>query len=294
MPKVPRMLQVLVLLSVLFWPRHAGAVEGHQILFVPVVAHLGASGGATWVSDLRLHNPNLEDASSGLTFLRAGSDNSAAVEVPVALASGETRLIQDVLVSAFGTTDTYGAVRIRSSVPLIASSSTYLATPSPFPGTTIPYKETFQSVALDESEWSSLAFRFLFVANRFRAVEAGESVRDSSTNVGLLNPTADPIAVSLVLLDQDQSITLGGTTISLPPYGFIQIVDLFAAFSAADVRVENGLVSIGAFRSPPSPSLPAPVLAYAVRQTETFADCGGLSKQADFLLAQRVSVTVPQ
>jgi hypothetical protein len=75
---------------------------------------------------------------------------------------------------------------------------------------------------------------------------------------------------------------------ALPACGFIQIVELFVAFSAADVQVENGLVSIGAFRSPPSPSLPAAVLAYAVRQTETFADCGGFSKQADFLLAQRV------
>ena len=286
MPKTLRLLGAFVSFFALLWGRCAVAAQGPQTLFVPVVAHLAASGGTTWLSDLRLHNPNQDSASSGLTFLRAGSDNSAAVEVPVALASGETRLIQDVLVSAFGAVDTYGAVRIRSSVPIIASSSTYLATPYPFPGTTIPNKETFQSVALDESEWSSSAFRFLFVANRFFAVEAGADVRDSSTNVGLLNPTADPIAVSLVLLDQDRSMTLGATTITLPPYGFIQIVDVFAAFNAADQRVENGLVSIGAFRS--SPTLPAPVLAYAVSQTDTFDDCGGFSKQVDFLLAQRV------
>jgi hypothetical protein len=272
--------------SLVFGSPGLGA-ESLATLFVPIAAHLPAANGETWASDLRLYNPSQEDVSVGLTFLSDGKDNSAASEVSVTVGAGRALLLDDVVSKTFGLMGS-GAIRIRSSVSLVASSSTYLAAPFVFPGVTAPRKETFQTPAADETEWSSSASRVLSVANRFRDIEAGPSVRDSYTNVGLLNPSPDTIFLALTLIDEARFAPLGTKTVSLPPYGFAQIVDLFDAFGVSNVRLENAVLSIGAAKGPPLAFQPAPVLAYAVRQTSTFDSCGGFSKQADFLFAQRI------
>jgi hypothetical protein len=281
-----KILPVLFVSLPLVIPRSAAA-DSVQTLFVPVAAHLPASGGAMWNSDLRLYNATGADTTADLSFLRDGQDNSSASPVTVTVPAHQTLLLEDIVSSTFGLQDS-GAIRIQSSVSLVASASTYNKAPFTFPGVTEPHRETFQVVAVDETEWSSASSRLLFVANRFLDIEAGPSLRDSTTNVGLLNPNPFLISISLALTDEAQSTALGSLTLTLPPYGFTQIVDLFDAFGAAEMRINNGLLSIGATRGVSGTLEPAPVVAYAIRLTATTDTCGGHVKQADFLLAQRV------
>jgi hypothetical protein len=280
-------LWVVAVFSLVFASGDLTALESRQVLFVPVAAHLPASGGKTWSSDLNLYNAASNDASAELTFFAAGSDNSSASEVAVTVPAGRALLLEDVVARTFGF-EGYGAVRIRSSVSLLASSTTFVTTPSPFPGITVPRTETFQTPAVDETEWAATASRVLFVANRFRDIEAGPSVRDSYTNIGLFNPSSDTVSVAFTLIEEARPDPLGTGTISLPPYGLTQVVDLFGYLGVSDVQTDNAILLIVASRGSFQAFGPAPLLAYAVRQTTTFADCSGTMKQADFLFAQRV------
>jgi hypothetical protein len=261
--------------------------QGSQTLFVPVAAHLPAAGGATWESDVRIYNGNNEDTTVDLTFLRAGQDNSSASGVSMTVQAQQALLLEDVVSSTFGLQD-YGAIRTQSTLPLVVSASTYNKAPFTFPGIVEPRRETFQTEAVDDTEWPSTAPRVLFVANRFLSIEAGPSLRDSTTNVGILNPNPYLISVTVSLTDETQSTPLGSQTLTLPPYGFSQIVDLFDAFGAAGLRIDQALLLLEASRGVSASLEPAAIVAYAVRQTSTSDTCGGVAKQADFLLAKRI------
>ncbi len=267
--------------------RSLTALEPLHVMFVPVAAHLPSTDEKVWESDLRLYNASARDAAVSLAFLPAGTDNANVSETPVNLPAGRAVLLDDVVQKTFGVTG-YGGIRVRSSVALLASSATYLATPNPgHPGVSVAPVETIEVPVLDEIEATSGAARALFVSNRFDQIEAGPDYRSSFSNVGLLNPMpSGSIQVVLTLTDQQTNALLGTTTLELPPYGFIQIVDVFDVLGASAVRTANAILMITSTRGGSGLPAAAPVIAYATRQMLTLGGCGERVKQADFLIAK--------
>jgi hypothetical protein len=120
-------------LAVLFVMMVAGSalatVPGTD-LFVPAVGHgLGAvSGGvqAWWRGDVWVFNPSTTQSATVDIFLllrNQGNANPAVRRITVT--AGETRYLPDVVFNNFGLDNTFGALRIVSTIPVVVSGRSY-------------------------------------------------------------------------------------------------------------------------------------------------------------------------
>lgn len=97
-------------------------------------ADLGA-----WRSDMRVFNPTGSPIKATLTY-RAQGTPADTKSVPVTLAAGETKVLDDVLRSTFGITNSGGAIEIDLASPntVVATTRTYNKTSTGTYGQFIP------------------------------------------------------------------------------------------------------------------------------------------------------------
>ncbi len=224
----------LSLLGLLFAPRgalrllpRAMTPDATSTLFVPASAHAAGANGASWRTDLQIHNPGTVTASFTLALLRRDADNSAPETRSFTVAPGQSVRHVDVLTALFGFT---GAAALRldvSSGTLTVTSRTYnqigenpwsLPEGSSFgqfvPGfpadAAIPYGEEGRLIQLTQRDAASL--------DGFR------------TNLGLVNATASILDLKLDLYRADGTwlATKQGDELRLPPHGFRQLDQVFA------------------------------------------------------------------
>jgi hypothetical protein len=197
------------------------------VLFVPASAHAAGANGASWRTDVEVHNPGATSASYTISLLRRDADNTQPETRSFLLEGQRSVRYVDVLTSLFGFT---GAAALRFDVTsgtLTVTSRTYnqigtnpwnLPAGSSFgqfvPGLAIekatPYGEEGRLIQLTQRDAASL--------DGFR------------TNIGLVNATGSALDVRLDLYRADGSLlgTRQGDETRLPPYGFRQLDQVFA------------------------------------------------------------------
>lgn len=187
---------------------------------VPAAAHNPGLNDTSWVTDLDLLNPGGQAANADLYFLPSGVDNSAAEAVSVEIPAGTSLALRDVVSALFGTEGS-GAIRVRSSSPLVIASRTFTT------GDDGTYGQYIAGVPASEATPPGGA-----------ALLAGLERSDAfRTNLGLANASATA-ATALVELRDATGALLSTRDVNLPPYGFLQITDIFAV--QGHPQVANG------------------------------------------------------
>ena len=206
----------------------AVAAEG-TVVFIPATAHASGANGASWRTDLEVHNPGGATASFTIQLLRRDADNSSPASRSYTLGAQRSRRFVDVLVSEFATE---GAAALRITVtsgPILVTSRTYnLIGENPWK---LPKGASFGQYVPGWDESAAIGYgqegRFVHLTQ-----QPASSLTGFRTNLGLVNATASPIAVRVDLYRADGT-WLGkkdGADTSLPAYGFRQLDQVFSAF----------------------------------------------------------------
>jgi len=176
---------------------------------VPAAAHTPGLGDTFWVTDLDLLNPGRQAANAELYFLPTGVDNSAAEAVSVEVPAGTSLPLDDVVSTLFGT-EGNGAIRVRSSIPLVIASRTFTT------GDDGTYGQYIAGVPAGQ-----------FTPPGSAALLAGlERSAAFRTNLGLANAAATTATAVVELYGADGGL-LSTRDLTLPPYGFVQLTDIF-------------------------------------------------------------------
>jgi len=108
----------------------AGATVPGTDLFVPAVGHgTGAvSGGvaALWRGDVWIFNPSTtQSATVSIYMLLRNQGNPNPAVRTITVNPGETRYLPDVVYNTFGLDNTYGGLRVISTIPVVVSGRSY-------------------------------------------------------------------------------------------------------------------------------------------------------------------------
>jgi len=149
-------------------------------MILPAVGRVPGVGGTYWRSDVTIYNPGSSPLALGVRFLAAGSDDRNAASQSIFVGAGQTVVLADVL-QRFNITTGNGALELSWSngVSPIVTSRTY--TPATTGGT---YGQSIDPIAAFGSDMYVTGLRS---DNSFRS------------NVGFVNDSDQPIAVSLTL-----------------------------------------------------------------------------------------------
>lgn len=179
---------------------------------IAAAAHAQGLENTEWVTDAVLHNPGGSAAQAYVWFMEQGQNNTGAEGAAVSVAAGASVLIEDIVLSVFGESDTAGAVLVGSDEPLIVTSRTYNDAASGTYGQFIPGRETSSAVAQQES----VSLVQLTRSSTFR------------TNLGVANPTGSSVIVDVSLRDAG-GVEFESTTLTVPPFGYLQRTDILGA-----------------------------------------------------------------
>jgi hypothetical protein len=124
------MRRVLVTLILAMLAGTAGATVPGTDLFVPAVGHgLGAiSGGvqAWWRGDVWIFNPSTsQTATVDVYLLLRNQGNPTPAVRRITIDAGDTRYLPDVVYNTFGADNTYGGLRVVSTIPVVVSGRSY-------------------------------------------------------------------------------------------------------------------------------------------------------------------------
>jgi hypothetical protein len=248
-----------------------------SLLFVPGAGHQATAGGSIWKTDLTMFNPGSSPESVAIAFLPKSAEPADVAEVTLTIPAGIS-VFEDVVGQTLLSSGV-GAIRLRPSGVLEATSETYLQPPLTQAGVVPPRSQNVVVPALAAA--SGLSQGRIFVANRFGRSETGPTYRLARSNVGFVNPQAQPVRVAIYIVGSFPGDPTVVHNVDLPGYGFAQIDDVFDTFGLSGIQVDAGAVEFSAATVPACecPSVdccplgpPAPVLGYATALNMT--TCG--------------------
>jgi hypothetical protein len=203
---------------------------GAKRYVVPGVATLDAGSGNRWRSDMRVFNAGASPQAATLIFTPQGGGTQS---VPITLAAGEVRSLDDVLHTTFGADNAGGSVAVTTSQTskLAVTARTYFDTGSGTFGQYIP--------AFTESGGSGTGERALQILQ----VEQSEKFR---TNLGLVELAGQAATVEIKALIPELKVS-PTISIELQPNQFVQYGSILAQLgyptvynSRLSVRVTAG------------------------------------------------------
>ena len=206
----------------------AAATDG-AVVFIPATAHASGANGASWRTDLEVHNPGGGTASFTIQLLRRDAVNSSPTSRAYTLGAQKSRRFVDVLVTEFATE---GAAALRIAVTsgsVLVTSRTYNLIGENSWG--LPKGASFGQYVPGWDESAAIGYgqegRLVHLTQ-----QPASSLAGFRTNLGLVNATASPVAVRVDLYRADGT-WLGkkdGADTALPAYGFRQLDQVFAPF----------------------------------------------------------------
>ncbi len=176
---------------------------------VPASAHAGGANQTFWLTDLHLHNPGATDVQVAVAFLVAGTDNTNAPQTFFTVPAGTSLELADVVSTSLGS-DGAGALRIRADGELVVASRTYNTASAGTYGQFIA--GYLEETSLQPGEEAVLA-----------GLESNSAFR---TNVGVANASGFSAAAEVDLFDTAGAL-LATKPLSIPPYGWVQVTDIF-------------------------------------------------------------------
>ncbi len=179
-------------------------------LYVLAVAHVRGNNQTNWRSDLAVHNVTFVAVSYKLCLLRRGTANLEPTCKSFSLPARVSRRHEDVLFAEFGV-EGAAALRLEATPgTVVATSRTYNAVETGTYGQFVPVVGLTQALVSGEQ-------------GRLIQLSHDPSLtRGFRTNVGLLNPTAGEVTVTLRFYRGD-GIFVGEHPQTLKPYEFTQL-----------------------------------------------------------------------
>jgi PKD repeat protein len=185
--------------------------SGKRFAYVlPVVAHLGGQAGSQWRTDLQIFNP---DPSKPLevTFTFKGQDRTLNVD-------SSTYIYEDFM-KFFTGNDDVGPVIVRG-VAGTAVPQMWTRTYNEAASGVGTYGQLIPAVPIETSASSTTGAPRYFLPGM-------ENSSRARSNLGLVNPTANPVDLTVSAFDNDAIGTpLGGFVVTVNPFSLNQIGDL--------------------------------------------------------------------
>jgi hypothetical protein len=129
MTNVRRTSKVLVALGigVLTLAIAAPAIAGFAgtDLFIPFISRSPGLYGSLWYSTVWIYNPNQTGVTAHLYYLPRGPNNTGVTPVDVTIGAGETKMLENIVESLFGQSNSNGALRIVCDSKVVASARTF-------------------------------------------------------------------------------------------------------------------------------------------------------------------------
>ena len=203
---------------------------------VPSAARAAGPNGSFWTSSLTVHNGGSTAETLTLKFLGHDADGSAGPQATVTLGARQTVTYADVLASAFGIAEGYGALQVRTaSSRIVVRSRTSTIDSGGTVGDGIPGVR-FDRFITDQTQPSPV----------LTGLREDEAFR---TNLILVNGSATPVDVLVTAFDSSGA-ALGSKTVTLPPLGMTQIGHVlsgpeFGAGMKADVTISLSTATPG-------------------------------------------------
>jgi len=194
---------------------------------VTAAAHLAGQNGTHWVSDVDLFNPSDTDVAVQAAWLPSGHDNSNVGTTGLLVPAGRSLALADVVQGTFGARGA-GAIRLESGGPLLIASRTYNDAPAGTFGQFIAGRPAADSIGAGG-----------------QAILAG-LVRNTQyrTNIGIANVSGSTAAVAIDLHGPDGAV-LATRDLTLPPWGWEQVTDIFGAEGITDIDAAFATVRNG-------------------------------------------------
>ena len=192
---------------------------------LPVVAHLNGQNGSKWRSDLQIYNTDPQNGPIAMTFEFKGGSTSFTKSLVL---DASTKVFEDflsVLVAPF-TLDDAGTVIVRGSSfsPPQMWTKTYTVDAANI-GT---FGQFIPAIRIDSSQPSAdqpgaTIVPGLEISNRFR------------TNLGLVNPSAQPVTATVTASDDSMvGLVIGQFQVTIGGFALTQIGDLATRIPGLD------------------------------------------------------------
>lgn len=213
------------------------AASGGEI-WIPAAAHASGMNGASWRTDLEVHNPGATAATYAIHLLPRDRDNTTpADQRTFSLDPQKAVRYVDVLDSVFHFTGAAALRIVPSAGTVLATSRTYNLVGVNDVG--LPVGASFGQFVpgLPESEAISSSEEGRLIQLTQREAASGADFR---TNVGIVNTTNATVDVRLDFYRADGSYlgTKDGDATRLPPRGFRQLSEAFSSWGV----VADGIV----------------------------------------------------
>lgn len=192
----------------------------HEV-WVTASAHVAGGYESNWRTDVHIYNEGGQTASVSVSFLAGGPDQSAANlardPMAVEVGAGSQVKVPDILLSLFGLDSASGSLLFASEQPIRVVSRTYNKLAAGEYGQFIGGVPA--SNALAEA----------------RLVGAVGAAGDEGfrTNLGFVNPSRTVTAAIALDFLNAKGAVLKSTTLTFPPFTYLQYNDLFAYFGIA-------------------------------------------------------------
>jgi hypothetical protein len=212
-------------------------------LFLPSVGRAVGSQGSQWHTTLWLYNPGSAAADVSISLLRRDQANTSPEQQTVTVPAGSTLTFPDSLYELFGLDTALGALRVRSSIPVVAGARVYNQ-----PGDSVRESQG-QLIA-------GIPSRLAVGPGESTDIPAVAQPADGSfrTNFGLVETTGSSAEVSVTLLDAD-GVELASGSFTLRPFEAFQhslaslAPDATVASGRLRVTVTGGSGAVLAFAS---------------------------------------------
>ncbi|MEW6337244.1 MAG: beta-galactosidase [Acidobacteriota bacterium] len=193
------------------------------VLLVAGAANQVGLNGTRWRTDLFLHNSGMTLADVAILALPSGQDNSHPRTATLSIPPKSGQRVTDVLATLFGVRG-LAALRVESDGGDVrVAARTYTSLGGGTCGQYVP------ALAPGEASGPNGAIELTGLT---RAVDPGAGFR---TNVGVINLSAVEVTAEIGLY-ADGSRYLGRRLADLPPFGVVQLTDVFAAVTGDEVR----------------------------------------------------------
>ena len=220
-----RLLPLLLMTALILASAVAKALDGappitepdDYLFLIPAAAHAPGAYGSNWRTDLVVCNGPLAPAEAHFYFMASGTDNAASVGRTVPVAADGCVGLSDAVAYLFNAQGA-GALLVGSDVPLRVSSRTYNWTEAGTYGQSIPAQTEPDLLGPGEQAW-------------LIGLHGNATYR---TNLGFASLSAEVTVVYLSLRDASGG-GLGNLTAEVPPYGYLQLDDIFGQAGAGAV-----------------------------------------------------------
>jgi hypothetical protein len=193
-----------------------------EVQVIPAVAHAPGVGGTFFQTDLTVFNPYSEEITAELRFLTAPGKTGNGTSAEITVAPQQVLAVDDVVLSLLGLDNATGALMITSQKEkLMVISRTYTEDESGTYGQLIP-----------AADWRDAAGQipWWFGGSRRDLLQLADSASFRS-NIGFVEVFGTEAEIEIELRDQT-GLSIGQTTITLPPFSHRQINDIFSFIGA--------------------------------------------------------------